>query len=104
MATLYGGPAAGLAIPDETPDITWVAVANDPNGTPIPETVDGHARTLPEDANPVAEMALGHPRRRWECYRRVGTNLTELGIDPRDDLPIPTEPHAYRWVCRRNQP
>lgn len=98
MATLRGGPASGLQIPDGD-DIQWVSVTVDDAGREIPDTDDqGQALTLPADT-----AAPDPPRRRWQCYRKVGAVIPELGdYDRRDDLPMPADgTTAYRWVCRR---
>ncbi len=106
MATLRGGPAEGLQIPDGSKDIEWVATTLDDIGRPIPDQPEpGHALVLPDDVTPATEALLNKPGLKWQCYRKGGAILPELGeYDPHDDLPIPTEGTVYRWVCRRREP
>lgn len=100
-ATLYGGPADGLAIPPGG-DVEWVAVKVDDNGTPIPvQAGPGVAVVLPDTQGPETERLMNETSR-WECYRRIGAHPPGMDTDPRDDLPIPgTGGVAYRWVCSK---
>ena len=101
MAILRGGPASGLLIPDDSKDVEWVATTSNSAGAPIPEQpTPGHALRLPRTAEAATDLLLDQPRRRWECYRRVGATIPDLVIDPVDDLPI-TDVITYRWVSGR---
>lgn len=101
FADCRGGPAAGMQIRTGK-ELEWVGVVLDENGRPIVDCDDqGVAVTLPEDANETTEVLLRKPRRRWECYRRVGATIPELGIHriTIDDLPLPPAGTVvYRWV------
>jgi hypothetical protein len=107
LALLFGGPAAGLAVPLGR-DLIYVAVTEDTAGKRVPDIAKppegpdtpGIAVTLPDRQGPDVEVLHNGRGRKWECYRREGTYPIGYDATPADDLPAHDEP-VYRWVCRR---